>query len=237
MYEELFLGERRKTHGLHYRKSIFGWVVFGVVSQMCAYQCLSFQVAVELDLARLSEVEEIPRVKLMSKENRQSVKHYDTTTYVADDGCITVRLPFKSEASPSSNFQTAKQRLFVLERKFKDHDDVKLQYRDFIKEFVDMGHHEQAPQTSGLCYYLPYHCVCKDSTTTKLRVVFDASSKSPNANLLNDCLLLEPACRTMCLIFSFNFASIRMLYRQMGDDVPASGFRRIRLGLPSISVA
>ena len=65
------LDERRKAHGLHYRKSIFGWVVTGVLSQVRTYQFQSFQVAVELDLARFWEVEEIPRVKPMSKENRQ----------------------------------------------------------------------------------------------------------------------------------------------------------------------
>ena len=66
VYEDLFLDERKKDHGLHYRKSIFGWVVTGVLSQVHAYQCQSFQVAVELDLARFWEVEEIPRVKPMS---------------------------------------------------------------------------------------------------------------------------------------------------------------------------
>ena len=125
---------------------------------MRAYQCQTFQVAVELDLTRFWEVEEILRVKPMSKENRQCEEHYDTTTYVADDGRITVHLPFKSEARPSNNFHTAKQRLFALERKLKDHGDVKQQYRDFIKKFVDMGHLEEAPQTSGLCYYLPSLC-------------------------------------------------------------------------------
>ena len=62
VYEDLFLDERRKAHGLHYRKSIFGWVVTGVLSQVPAYQCQSFQVAVELDLARFWELES-PRVE------------------------------------------------------------------------------------------------------------------------------------------------------------------------------
>ena len=114
VYEDLFLDERRKAHGLHYRKSMFGWVVTGVLSQVRAYQCQSFQVAVDLDLVRSWEVEEIPLVKPMSKENRQCVEHYDTPIYVADDGHITIRLPFNSEARPSNNFQTAKQRLFGL---------------------------------------------------------------------------------------------------------------------------
>ena len=56
IYDDLILDERRKTHGLHYRKSIFGWVVTGVLSQVRAYQCQSFQVAVELDLARSWEL-------------------------------------------------------------------------------------------------------------------------------------------------------------------------------------
>ena len=65
VYEDLFLDERRKAHGLHYRKSIFGWVVTGVLT---TYQCQSFQVAVEPDLGRFWEVEEIPQVKPMSKK-------------------------------------------------------------------------------------------------------------------------------------------------------------------------
>ena len=115
-----------------------------------------------------------------------------TTTYNADDGRITVHLPCSAEERPSNNFQTDKQRLFALERKLKDHDDVKQQYREIIKEFVDMGHLEEAAQTSGVCYYLPHHCVLKDNRTTKLRVVFDASSKPPNGFSLIECLLLGP---------------------------------------------
>ena len=159
---------------------------------MRAYQCQPFQVIVELDLARFCEIEEIPRVEPMSKENRQSVEHYNTTTYVADDGLITVCQPFKSETRLSNNFRTAKQKLFALERELKDHDDVKQQYREFIKEFVNFGHLEEAPETSSTCYYLLDHCVLNDSKTTKLRVGFGASSKVPNDSYLNDCLLLAP---------------------------------------------
>ena len=238
VYEDLFLDERKKHHGLHFRKSIFGWVVTGVLSHVKASQCQSFhsfQVAVELDLARFWEVEEVPRVKQMTKENRQCVEHYDSTTYTADDGRITVHLPFKSDARPSNNLQTAKQRLFALERKLQDHDEMKQQYREFIKEFVDMGHLEQAPPTSGLCYYLPHHCVFKDSTTTKLRVVFDASSKSPNGKSLNDCLLLGPRLQDDVFDILIRFrlhqyalsADIAKMYRQVALDESDRDFHRI----------
>ena len=43
------------------------------------------------------------------------------------------------------------------------------------------------------CYYLPNYCVLKpDSTTTKLRVVFDASAKTTAGPPLNGCLLVGP---------------------------------------------
>ena len=234
VYEDLFLDERRKAHGLHYRKSIFGWVVTGVLSQVRAYQCQSFQVAVELDLARFWEVEEIPRVKPMSKENRQCVEHYDTTTYVAGDGRITVCLPFKSQARPSNNFQTAKQKMFALERKLKDHGDVKQQYRDFIKEFVDMVHLEEAPQTSGLCYYLPHHCVFNDSTC-RVRCSTRGSSKSPNGYSPNDCLLLGPRLQDdvfdilirFCLHQYALSADVAKMYRQVALDESDRNFLRI----------
>ena len=40
---------------------------------------------------------------------------------------------------------------------------------------------------------MPHHCVLKDaSTTTKLRVVFDASAKTTTGLSLNDCLMVGP---------------------------------------------
>ena len=56
VYEDLFPDEMKKDHGLHYRKSIFGWVVTGVLSQVRAYQCQSFQVAVDVRTLRYNDL-------------------------------------------------------------------------------------------------------------------------------------------------------------------------------------
>ena len=205
--------EVKKYQGLHYRKSTFSWVVTGMLSHERVYQPQSFQVSVELDLARSWEIEDVPRMK-----SKKIVSVYnEKMTSVADDGRITVHPAFKPESRPSNNLQTTKQILFALEKKLKndDDDDVKEQYRAFIKEFVDMGLLEEAPQNSGLCFYLPHHCVFKASTTSKLRLVFDSSSGSTNSFSPKDCLLLGPRLQDDVLTSSYPFASINMRCRQM----------------------
>ena len=52
-----------------------------------------------------------------------------------------------------------------------------------------MGHLEEAVQVCTIIYPIS---VFKDSTTTKLRVMFDASSNSPNGYSQNNGLLLGP---------------------------------------------
>ena len=61
-----------------------------------------------------------------------------------------------------------------------------------------MGHTEQIPLVEvdsphAEVYYLPMHTVHKeDSTTSKLRVVFDAFAKMGLGTSLNDHLLIRP---------------------------------------------
>ena len=62
-----------------------------------------------------------------------------------------------------------------------------------IKEYMDLGHAELVPATEmdkppSRVFYLPIHVVCKDlSTTTKIKVVFDALGKSATAwGIMND---------------------------------------------------
>ncbi|XP_075210332.1 uncharacterized protein LOC142317663 [Lycorma delicatula] len=76
----------------------------------------------------------------------------------------------------------------------------------------------------NLTYYLPHHPVIKEaSSSTRLRVVFDASSKTSTNNSLNDVLMIGPTIERdiVTILLSFRIpinvftADIKQMYRQI----------------------
>lgn len=71
-------------------------------------------------------------------------------------------------------------------------------FNEVVKEYLDLEHAELVPKQDFLkpassIYYLPMHTVyTSSSTTTKLRVIFDASAKSQNGMSLNETLMVGP---------------------------------------------
>ena len=73
-------------------------------------------------------------------------------------------------------------------------------YNDVIQDYLQQGICEDVPedvsaaeQPEAVKYYMPHHAVLReDKVTTKLRVVFDASSHKEGCPSLNDCLLTGP---------------------------------------------
>ena len=72
------------------------------------------------------------------------------------------------------------------------------QFQDIVKEYIDLGHTEPVPtndlsKPASAIFYMPMHDVVKaSSTTTKFRVVFDASTKISSTYSFNDLLLTGP---------------------------------------------
>lgn len=79
-----------------------------------------------------------------------------------------------------------------MEIRFRKNESLEQDYKQFINEYITMNHMEQVvDKDSRSEYYLPHHAVVKpSSSTTKLRVVFDASNKSTNGKSLNEQLLI-----------------------------------------------
>ncbi|GFV89344.1 uncharacterized protein TNCV_4151641 [Trichonephila clavipes] len=87
--------------------------------------------------------------------------------------------------------QTAVRRLNSLWRKLDVNPNLKQLYRDFIHEYLDMGHMEQLSDESEptVSYYMPHHGVLRlDSKSTPLRTVFDASCSTSTGESLNSIL-------------------------------------------------
>lgn len=65
---------------------------------------------------------------------------------------------------------------------------IRLQYVEFLKAYEDLGHMSKVNSNDDVTsYYLPHHCIVRESSlTTKLRVVFNGSAPSSTDLSLND---------------------------------------------------
>ncbi|XP_064462301.1 uncharacterized protein LOC135372760 [Ornithodoros turicata] len=109
------------------------------------------------------------------------------------DGRYEVALPWKPDAEFEDNFGTARKRLQSLTRRLL-RDDSMQEYDEVIRAYLQNGHAEKVTTetlSSGRVFYMPHRAV-SESTTTKVRVVFDASSHAVGATSLNDHLEKGP---------------------------------------------
>jgi hypothetical protein len=86
----------------------------------------------------------------------------------------------------------------ALERRLRRSEQFE-DYANVENEYISSGHAERVPlddlnKPSSDTFYLAHHAVYKDSATTPLRVVFDASMKTTSGVSLNDKLLVGPTC-------------------------------------------
>ncbi|XP_064089903.1 uncharacterized protein LOC135203902 [Macrobrachium nipponense] len=103
-----------------------------------------------------------------------------------------VSLPFRSEGRPETNFRNAVAQLDSLQTKFQKDKEYYNQYQGVIDKYLEAGfiYEVKDPKIEG--YYMPHFVIKKDSRTTPLRIVFNASSKAKNNKSLNECLLPGP---------------------------------------------
>ncbi|GBO38758.1 hypothetical protein AVEN_50334-1, partial [Araneus ventricosus] len=85
----------------------------------------------------------------------------------------------------------ASKRLDQLWTRLERDPTMKALYSDFLNEYESLHHMEEVKEDTDLDkgYYLPHHGILRpDNKTTKLRVVFNASSKTSSGYSLNDLL-------------------------------------------------
>ena len=144
------------------------------------------------------KVEDMPdsHPQLATEETRAE-DHFCSTVTRSEDGRYVVKLPKKEPAPPLGESKVSALRRYYSNKRTLQKNGTWSEFNGVVQEYLELGHAEVVPQpelqvNSAASYYLPMHGVIKDSTTTKLRVVFDASAKSKTSYSLNDQLLPGP---------------------------------------------
>lgn len=112
------------------------------------------------------------------------------------DGRYEVKWPFKEDPpNLPKNYEIALRRLISVHRKLLQTPDLLSTYDEIFKDQREKGVIEEAPvDPEGPLHYLPHHAVVIPTReTTKVRLVFDASSK-PNSQFrsLNESMYRGP---------------------------------------------
>lgn len=224
--------------------TIFGWVLMGKVhcaspnSSLVSF-ATSVDFSLESTLKNFWELEEVPTVKSLSSEeiyceNVFAENHHRDTT-----GRYVVPLPFK-ELAPcfGDSYSLAYRRFMQLERRLRNDTSLRVAYNDFMLDYLNSRHMELVPKEmiDDISYYIPHHYVVKpQSTTTKLRVVFDASARPHKSMSSNDSLLTGPKLQQNLVTILLNFrihavafvTDIKQMYRQILVDKIFRDYQRI----------
>lgn len=121
-------------------------------------------------------------------------EHFKTTYYRDDFGRYVVRLPFNGlEGQLGDSYDLARKRLDKLMLQLAKNPTKRGEYYIFLEEYLSLGHMEEVIKRSDGGYYIPHHAVYKAaSSTTKTRVVFNASAKTTTGISFNSTLLVGP---------------------------------------------
>ncbi|XP_058457002.1 uncharacterized protein LOC131434351 [Malaya genurostris] len=231
------------------QNTIFGWIISGnhaiYTSEVRSNHSiinLHCDVDINRTLRQFWEVEEVPKQPELTTTEQATLDFFRSTLTRDKTGRFIVRLPFDdSKPALGESVTSAIKRLRSLERRFQQNLELARQYSDFLDEYLALGHMEQVPDHQidvdcSKCFYLPHHSVLKaESTTTKLRVVFDASCASSNGLSLNDRLMAGPNVNrdlfTVFLRFRSNqvayAADVEKMYRQVLVHPADRDFQRI----------
>lgn len=240
-------GIRRVPGGPIAQNTLFGWVLSGPVTASAArartiiVQHISSSLSLEQELRRFWEIEEIPRPHSLSPDEQRCEDHFLATRCRDSNGRYRVRLPFKTNPPIpiGDSYHTALRCLNSLNRRLKANAELRAEYVTFLEEYEKLGHIKRVKPVAGISpqyVYIPHHSVIRESSsTTHLRVVFNASSRTTNVTSLNDHLLSGPKLQTDLATILLRWrqfqyvysADVAKMYRQIFLDNRDVDYQRI----------
>ncbi|KAM0726171.1 hypothetical protein ACS0PU_008252 [Formica fusca] len=194
-------GERREPLA---QNTTLGWILSGAIggttSSLLAH---THQCRLEDDLAsvvrRFWEQEDMPMTATaISKDEQECEDHFVRTHSRGPDWRYTVRLPVIEPLPDLTGTRRSALRLLRhMEVKFDREASFRELYTEFMSQYASLRHMTPVSPGSDVVpeprCYLPHHGVMREaSTTTKLRVVFNGSSKLPTGKTLNRHLRIGP---------------------------------------------
>ncbi|XP_044727788.1 uncharacterized protein LOC123291538 [Chrysoperla carnea] len=188
--------------------------------------CSVVNLSVEDILQKFWEIEEIEVASSLNAEDVECEKIFTSTVKREPSGRYIVALPFKEEPSVLGDSYTAAcRRLLTIEKRLENSPEMRLKYNEAMQNFIAQNHiskiSDNLPRYPG--YYIPHHGVYKVSSSTPLRIVFDASCKTSTSKSLNDILFAGPKLHSDVFVTLLNFrlfaiamtADISQMYRQI----------------------
>ena len=136
------------------------------------------------------------------------------STVMFQDGRYKVPLPWKDLHKPlPDNYLLCVIRLRGLLRRLSHEPGVLRQYNATIEDQLAKGIIEPVPtDTQNVVHFLPHHGVVRtDKSTTKLRVVYDASAEMSGPSL-NECLYKGPKFQQLILNILIRFRAYKVAH-------------------------
>ncbi|XP_055685378.1 uncharacterized protein LOC129791308 [Lutzomyia longipalpis] len=213
----------------HLRETVFGYAIVGEQHSVPANRgavCLATTSTLDDALEKFWKLEDLPDDAPITNEQQAAEDHFVATHTRTPEGRFVVELPFKKspELLGESRPQAIRQ-LLALERKFEKFPELKKAYSEVMRDQLERGWLEPVPwdDSRAISYYMPHHGVFKDSTTTKLRIVYNGSAKTTSGFSLNDFLMVGPTVQDDLAIILLRFrihaiaftADITKMYLQL----------------------
>ncbi|XP_037906285.1 uncharacterized protein LOC119648588 [Hermetia illucens] len=190
VFEEIIEPKIKKGDPLMGQKTKLGWVLSGkvpiespaVTTLISNISTTEFHMALQRFFETGADQDDV------AVANEYEVI-YESTVQRDADGTYAVTLPFKDDpkvVSLGNSRNRALMRLKQPEKTTREGCSIKGR----MQEYIDLGHMRRPIPFVGEdrdVYYLPHHPVIKmESTTTKIRPVYDASAKTSSGSSLNN---------------------------------------------------
>ncbi|XP_062538827.1 uncharacterized protein LOC134207125 [Armigeres subalbatus] len=225
---------------------VFGWTVSGKVpihvpgiQKICHLTTVDRNL--EQALQKFWDLEAVEQCSMFTAEENLCEELFTTTTRESS-GRYVLSLPLTRDplVTLGESRSIAERRFLSHERRLKRDPATKEPYCRFMEDYERLSHTvrlvDPVDEAQPHCC-LPHHPVFKEfSTTTKIRVVFDASCKTSSGFSVNDLQLVGPVVQEDLLSIHIRFrshqialvADVEKMYRQI---LVHPSFRRYQLVL------